>query len=186
MIPQAEIEYQFRFTTTYANPNTFLYNTGQVTTLDDADLNVRQTYSVTEVNKATGKTEALGKNLPVPPANVGPRSTPDYEANLGSKGVKSLGDGIKVFAGPRDDPVLRRPGEHLRPGRPAAVQPRPPDPAARPRRARTTWPVTTSTASPSRSRRAELLKGNEKTIGVWATTYRRAQRIAQREASRAC
>ena len=89
--PEAEIEYQFRFTTTYANPNTFLYNTNQVTKLDDPDLNVRQTYSVTKVNKATGKSESLGKNLPVPPANVGQRSTPDYEANLGSKGVRSLG-----------------------------------------------------------------------------------------------
>ena len=98
--PEAEIEYQFRFTTTYANPNTFLYNTGQVTKLDDADLNLRQTYSVTKVNKANGKSETLGKNLPVPPANVGPRSTPDYEANLGSKGVKNLGNGSRVFAGP--------------------------------------------------------------------------------------
>ena len=34
---------------TVANPNTFLYNTGQVTSPTDPDLNVKQTYSVTRV-----------------------------------------------------------------------------------------------------------------------------------------
>jgi len=31
---QPEITYQFRFQTTIANPDTFLYNTGQITALD--------------------------------------------------------------------------------------------------------------------------------------------------------
>ena len=44
-----DITYEFRFTTKIVNPDTFLYNTGPVTALDDPDLNVRQSYSVTEV-----------------------------------------------------------------------------------------------------------------------------------------
>ena len=36
------------------------------------------------------------------PANVGPRSTPDYAA-LAASGVHSLKNGGKAYAGPRDD-----------------------------------------------------------------------------------
>ena len=63
----ADKEYEFRFTTTTANGNTFLYNTGQVTSLDDPDLNVRQTYSMTEVSrdrKGRTRSKVLGANLP--------------------------------------------------------------------------------------------------------------------------
>src|SRR5438128_10060288 len=51
-----DITYQFRFRTDTRNGNTFLYNTGQVTSLDDADLNLRQFYTVTRVdgNRRTG------------------------------------------------------------------------------------------------------------------------------------
>jgi hypothetical protein len=102
-----DLRYQFRFSTKTMNPDTFLYNTGQVTSLDDPDLNVRQTYTVTELFADQSRT--LAEGLMVPPANIGPRSTPDYEANLGSAGVHSIptdfGD-ISVFAGPRKDPFF--------------------------------------------------------------------------------
>jgi hypothetical protein len=35
-----DVTYQFRFETAVGNPNTFLYNTGQVTSPSDPDLNV--------------------------------------------------------------------------------------------------------------------------------------------------
>ena len=38
-----DIVYRWVFETTFQNPNTFLYNTGPVTSLTDADLNLRQT-----------------------------------------------------------------------------------------------------------------------------------------------
>ena len=99
-----DISYQFRFSTTVANGNTFLYNTGPVTSLDDPDLNVRQTYTVTRVD---GKNRAtvLGTGIATPPVNIGPRSTPNYEA-LAAGAVKDLPGGIKVFAGQRDDPFF--------------------------------------------------------------------------------
>lgn len=98
------IDYQFRFKTVTKNPNTFLYNTGQVTALNDADLNVVQTYSVSRI--ANGQWSSLGQDLTVAPANIGPRSTPNYEQNLGSKAAYDLANGYKVFAGPRDDPFF--------------------------------------------------------------------------------
>src|SRR5262245_19405181 len=44
-----DISYQFRFTSTVKNPNTFLYNTGPIRGLDDANRNMTQTYTVSRV-----------------------------------------------------------------------------------------------------------------------------------------
>ena len=96
-----DVAYQFRFTKSIANPNSFLYNTGQLTSLTDPDLNIRQTYSITRWTPS-GST-VLGSNVPVPPANIGPRSNPSYPATMG---VADLPGGRKVFAGPRDDPFF--------------------------------------------------------------------------------
>jgi len=96
-----DVAYQFRFTKSIANPNSFLYNTGQLTSLTDPDLNIRQTYSVTRWTPS-GST-VLGSNIVAPPANIGPRSNPTYPATLG---VADLPGGRKVFAGPRDDPFF--------------------------------------------------------------------------------
>jgi hypothetical protein len=43
-----------------------------------------------------------GSDIPCPPCNVGPRSTPNYAA-LAAKAVKDLGNGNKVFCGQRAD-----------------------------------------------------------------------------------
>jgi hypothetical protein len=103
-----DITYQFQFRTEVRNQNTFLYNTGPVLTLDDADLNVRQFYTVTRIAGArrTGTPTALGTNFQVAPADIGPKSTPDYAA-LANAAVYTLpSSGGKVFAGPRDDPFF--------------------------------------------------------------------------------
>ncbi len=105
-----DVGYQFRFTTTTRNPDTFLYNTGPITSLSDPNWNRPQTYSVTRVHfnengKPAGKGEVLGTNIPTPPDNVGPRSTPNYNS-LAAAAVTTLPGGIKVFAGQRDDPFF--------------------------------------------------------------------------------
>jgi hypothetical protein len=95
-----DVEYLFRFRTTVSNEGTFLYNTGPVGSDGaSANLNVKQTYSVTRAT-AHGS-HVLAADLVVPPANIGPRSNPSYDP---SAGVHSLAGGRKVFAGPRDDP----------------------------------------------------------------------------------
>jgi hypothetical protein len=94
-----DITYQFRFTTEIRNPDTFLYNTGQILSLGDSHWNRPQFYSVTRVNGG-GHTTLLGQDLASPPCNVGVRSTPNYAA-LAQAAVHDLGNGISVFAGQR-------------------------------------------------------------------------------------
>jgi Domain of unknown function (DUF4331) len=102
-----DVVYQFRFTKTIANPDTFLYNTGQLTSATDSDISLRQTYSVTRVllddDGDVVSSSVIGSNLPVPPPNIGPRSNPTYDPYIG---VNILAGGRKVFAGPRDDPFF--------------------------------------------------------------------------------
>jgi hypothetical protein len=99
---KADVAYYFRFTTHVRNGGTFLYNTNQVTSPGDGDLNVYQTYTVTKVTH-TSQT-VIGSNLLTAPANVGPRSDPDY-GTLATGAVRVV-TGAKVFAGQRDDPFF--------------------------------------------------------------------------------
>ena len=103
----ADLEYEFDFTTEVQNANTFLYNTGQITSLSDPDFNIRQSYSVTRIDN--GVRTVLGSNLQTPPVNIGRRSTgdtaTDYQA-LAAEAVHALPDGSTVFAGQRDDPFF--------------------------------------------------------------------------------
>ncbi|MGN6379968.1 MAG: DUF4331 domain-containing protein [Gaiellales bacterium] len=95
-----EITYQFRFTSTLRNPDTFLYNTGPISSLNDPNWNKRQFYSVTRISG--DDTRIVGSNLASPPCNIGPRSTPNY-ASLASAAVHHLPTGETVFAGQRND-----------------------------------------------------------------------------------
>ena len=102
---EADVTYEFRFTTVVENPDTFLYNTGQIQTIDSPAWNRKQFYSVTRITKGKKgrrKTEVLGDNLPCPPCNIGPRSTPNYAA-LGDAAINDLPGDIRVFAGQRLD-----------------------------------------------------------------------------------
>jgi hypothetical protein len=101
---EEDVTYEFRFKTQVLNGNTFLYNTGPITSLTDPDWNVRQTYSVTRV-EGNGRSQVLRENIPTPPVNIGPRSTPAYDS-LANAAVTDLPGGIKVFAGQRDDPFF--------------------------------------------------------------------------------
>ena len=106
---RAEIEFQFQFRTTLQNEDTFLYNTGPIGSLTDPNWNKRQLYSVSVIQSSghdsddnRGPGTVLGSDLACPPCNVGPRSTPDYDA-LAAAAVHSLPGGISVFAGQRND-----------------------------------------------------------------------------------
>jgi uncharacterized protein DUF4331 len=95
---EPDITFQFRFTTELADPNTFLYNTGPITSLSSPNWNRRQVYQVTQVKN--GKSTVLASNLSCPPCNIGPLSTPNY-ASLAQSAVHDLHGNIKVFAGQR-------------------------------------------------------------------------------------
>jgi hypothetical protein len=100
---EEDIVYEWRFRTETRNPNTFLYTTGAVNSIDDANLNVRQFYSLTRIDKG-GAPRLLIDNVPVAPVNVGKRSFPDYD-KVAAQAVVEVPNtgGAKVFAGPTDD-----------------------------------------------------------------------------------
>ena len=112
-----DVTYQFRFKTKFKNgdsilgmaaPNQALAGTGGIepliTSLNDPDYNEPQTYSVTRIDKHTGKQGVvIARDLLTPPNNIGERTTPNYEATLGQAAVYSLPNGGKVFAGQRDE-----------------------------------------------------------------------------------
>jgi hypothetical protein len=106
---EEDITYQFQFTTQTVNSNTVLGQStvnenGVISNLTDPDYNMPQTYTVRRIDRSTGlKGRIVATGLRTPPANIGPRVTPNYETNLGQPAVYDLPAGGKVFAGHRDE-----------------------------------------------------------------------------------
>jgi hypothetical protein len=98
------VRFEFSFATTRQNQDTFLYNTGVVTSLTDPDLNVRQAWTLKRIDVDTNQETLLGSGQ-VAPYFVGPISMPDYAA-LAQSAIQPLPGGYKVFVGPRDDPFF--------------------------------------------------------------------------------
>ncbi|MER3431038.1 MAG: hypothetical protein C4324_08355 [Blastocatellia bacterium] len=79
-----DVTYQFRFRTQTNNGNTILGHSavnqdGVISSLNDPDYNMPQTYTVRKISRSTGrKGIRLGGTFIVPPANIGPRVTPNY------------------------------------------------------------------------------------------------------------
>ena len=106
-----DISFQLTFRNRINNGDTFLYNTGQITSLDDPDLNQEQFYSLSVLkgddhNDPSRKGKVIANNLQVAPANVGPKSYPEGYSKVANQAIYTLDNGIKVFAGPRDDPFF--------------------------------------------------------------------------------
>ncbi|QKW37697.1 DUF4331 domain-containing protein [Actinomadura sp. NAK00032] len=100
-----DLTYRFRFHDRLKNANTFLYNTGPVTSLDDPDLNFTQTYDLTLIRRVDGNVHSvrdIAGHAPVAPSNVGKASMPDY-AGLRAQAVRAAGNGVTTFAGQADD-----------------------------------------------------------------------------------
>ena len=99
-----DVTYTIRFKTSQKSGkggvSSFLYNNGPITSVNDATWLVPQTFSVQR--SRAGKTTTIGSGMRTVPANVGPRSTPDY-ATLANTGIHGLSNGGQAYAGPRDD-----------------------------------------------------------------------------------
>src|SRR5215207_1576043 len=122
-----DITYQFRFTTRVRNQRTFLYNTGQITSLDDPDWNRRQTYSVTKLVKGHSP---KGSRVPGSVPAVQHRPAVDTELRQprqhGHPDAPNWREGLRWPAGRG---FLFRPGLDLRPRR-AVAGPEPASAAA--------------------------------------------------------
>ena len=100
----AEIIYRWTFRDHYRNPNTFLYNTGAVTSLADTDLNFYQTYDLRKI--VVGKSNnMLVNDATVAPSDVGSASMPDFEA-LSDEAITELPNNGQTWAGQADDPFF--------------------------------------------------------------------------------
>jgi hypothetical protein len=106
---RADVRYLFRFRTRILDRNTYLYAKPTVDSLNDPDLNVRQTYSVTrQTYNRRGRltrSRVIGRNIPTAPNNAGKKTIPNYDAIVG-QAVRGLRGGGRVFAGQRDDPFF--------------------------------------------------------------------------------
>ncbi len=104
-----DITFQYRFKTTTVNSNTVLgmstFNeNGVINSINDPDYNMPQTYSLNffrSVNGVPQANVALINNQRIPPSNIGPKSTPNYE-NLATGQILTVGPG-RSFAGQRDE-----------------------------------------------------------------------------------
>jgi len=97
-----DITYRWKFKTMdKRGTDTFLYNNGPVKSLTDATLLVKQTYTLTKIDKA-GKSTVMVSNARVAPSNVGKASMPNY-STLHRQAITNVPGGGKTFAGQADD-----------------------------------------------------------------------------------
>jgi hypothetical protein len=101
---RADVTYRWEFETTVRNGATFLYNLGPIASIDDANLNVRQTYTLWRIEGS--RRTKVAEDVPVAPWRVGDRSFPagSYDT-VASQAIHEAG-GAKMFAGPRDEPFF--------------------------------------------------------------------------------
>lgn len=102
-----DVTYQFQFNTQTVNNDTVLGHStvnedAVISNLNDPDYNMPQTYSVRRIAGRRSQV-TIASGLRTPPANIGPRVTPNYEQNLGQPAVYPLPGGGRVFAGTRDE-----------------------------------------------------------------------------------
>jgi len=103
----ADLTYRWIFTTHTRNPNTFLYNTGRVTSLVDPDLNIYQTYDLKLIDRDTDTATMLVNDAIAAPSNVGAASMPNYNEDLFDAAVASFGGGTgSTWVGQADDPFF--------------------------------------------------------------------------------
>ncbi|MFG2978875.1 DUF4331 domain-containing protein [Streptomyces sp. NPDC048331] len=100
----SDVTYTWRFRNSYRDAaNQFLYNTGQVTSLNDPDLNFRQFYDLVVTTK--GKSRTILENVPAAPSRTGKASMPDY-TTLRNQATLNLPGGGKTYAGQAEDPFF--------------------------------------------------------------------------------
>jgi hypothetical protein len=104
--------FRWSFNNLLRNKNTFLYNTGVVTSFNDPDLNFRQTFQLEQLVRSgsTYKRRLIVKDGKVAPSRVGEASMPEYgklvrEAVTKIPGSRAGWDGA-AFAGQSDDPFF--------------------------------------------------------------------------------
>jgi Domain of unknown function (DUF4331) len=103
-----DVAYRWQFSNHFRNPGTFLYAVPPVRSINDPNLNFRQTYDLYYERYRKGRevsSRRIAHDVPVAPDNVGPKTMPDYPA-VAAGAIKNLPGGAKTFVGPVDDPFF--------------------------------------------------------------------------------
>jgi hypothetical protein len=98
-----DVIYRWVFKSHRRNPDSFLYNTGPVTSLSDPDLNIFQTYDLYRIHHGVSK--LLLHSVKSAPSDVGKASMPNY-ATLEQQAIKAFGSETRpsmTLAGQADD-----------------------------------------------------------------------------------
>ena len=185
--------YQFRFTTATRNPDTFLYNTGPIGSLDRPELEPaadlqRDARPLQEGREGRrGRQEQAGRARREHP-DAARQHRPALDAELrrarGRGGHEPAGrhQGLRR---PARRSVLRRPRLDLRPGRAASVQPVPPDPAAADSRAWTARELQHALdRDPGSDRGSSRQAPNNRTIGIYASASRQKETVLQKDGTK--
>lgn len=111
----SDVTYTLASRVEIANPDTFLYNVGPLTSPSDPDWNRRQYYTLVEQFAAgsepsgAASTNTLVDDQLAPPVNIGDKSTPNWKQDLARHTFYTFddpgnGDMVQVYAGQTDDP----------------------------------------------------------------------------------
>src|SRR5215210_6497460 len=102
-----DVAYRWEFDQRFRNPESFLDAAPTVDSIDDPDLNFVQTYDLYRETYHGKKARArrIAHDVPVAPANAGPKTYPDY-GKLSAQAVSAVAGGGKTFVGPADDPFF--------------------------------------------------------------------------------
>lgn len=105
-----DVVYRFQFTRHVRNPDTWLQNTGPISSPTDPNLNVYYTYKVEKIlgpspNQSASAKIELGSELLEAPNNVGSKSFPNGygKGSRIAETVYTIDQDTKVYAGPRAD-----------------------------------------------------------------------------------
>src|SRR4051794_30322343 len=103
-----DVAYRWEFKNKFRIPDSFLYAVPPVNSIGDKNLNFIQAYDLYVERYRNGKEVSerkIGKNIPVAPDNVGPKTFPNYAA-VAAQANANLAGGTKTFVGPADDPFF--------------------------------------------------------------------------------
>jgi Domain of unknown function (DUF4331) len=103
-----DVAYRWQFEQRFRNPKSFLDAAPTVDSITDPDINFVQTYDLyRETYGKHGKVRArrIADDVPVAPANTGPKTVPDY-AKVSQQAVTPVAGGGRTFVGPIDDPFF--------------------------------------------------------------------------------
>jgi hypothetical protein len=103
---KADLTYRWTFKTHYRSADSsFLFNNGAVTSLNDENLLIYQTYDLVRLRNDRSRT--LLNNARVAPSNVGAGSMPDYNTDLFNAATTSFGNAPSYsWVGQSDDPFF--------------------------------------------------------------------------------